>query len=160
MTTKKNSTTKKVLTEKEKKAKKAAYDKERRLKMKACKVICAPPKKSDPIIKRKTSTPPVVIKSQEPREETPVIKEVTEPIKKKSTPKNTNSQTLKFEQPIRLFWNQRFEMKNSSCVKPNTELNFEVITSDAKGVIYRIRRGKRNFFTNTKELLLCGIDNM
>lgn len=54
--------------------------------------------------------------------------------------------------PVRLFWNRRLEPKNSSCAKAGTVLSFEQITKVGGRVIYRVRRGKRNFFTSSREL--------
>jgi hypothetical protein len=54
--------------------------------------------------------------------------------------------------PVRLFWNRRLESKNSSCAKAGTPLSFEQITKVGDRVIYRVRRGKRNFFTSSKEI--------
>ena len=54
--------------------------------------------------------------------------------------------------PVRLFWNRRLEPKNSSCAKAGTVLSFEQITKVGGRVIYRVRRGKRNFFTSSKEI--------
>ena len=54
--------------------------------------------------------------------------------------------------PVRLFWNRRLEPKNSSCAKAGTPLSFEQITKVGDRVIYRVRRGKRNFFTSSKEI--------
>lgn len=64
--------------------------------------------------------------------------------------------TRTFDHPVRLFWNRRFEEKNSSCAKAGTELTFETISEG----IYRIRRGKRNFFTNDEELAKSGVEKL
>ena len=55
--------------------------------------------------------------------------------------------------PVRLKWNLRLESENSSCAKAGTELSFESISTKGKQTIYRVRRGKRNFFTTSKELI-------
>lgn len=60
--------------------------------------------------------------------------------------------TQSFGFPVRLYWNLRLENENSSCAKAGTELSFETITTKGKQTIYRVRRGKRNFFTTSKEL--------
>jgi hypothetical protein len=60
--------------------------------------------------------------------------------------------TQAFGFPVRLYWNLRLESENSSCAKAGTELSFETISMKGKQTIYRVRRGKRNFFTTTKEL--------
>ena len=60
--------------------------------------------------------------------------------------------TKRFGFPIRLFWNKRLERENSSCAKAGTTLEFEQISKKGGRVIYRVRRGKRNFFTSDKEL--------
>jgi hypothetical protein len=54
--------------------------------------------------------------------------------------------------PVRLYWNRRLEGKNSSCAKAGTLLEFEQITKVGGRVIYRVRRGKRNFFTSSREI--------
>lgn len=54
--------------------------------------------------------------------------------------------------PVRLFWNRRLEPKNSSCAKAGTLLSFEQVTKVGGRVIYRVRRGKRNFFTSNREI--------
>lgn len=61
--------------------------------------------------------------------------------------------TQAFGFPVRLYWNMRFEAENSSCAKAGTELSFESITTKGKQTIYRVRRGKRNFFTTSRELI-------
>lgn len=60
--------------------------------------------------------------------------------------------TRSFGFPVRLFWNKRLERKNSSCAKAGTKLDFEQVSNKGGKVIYRVRRGKRNFFTSDKEL--------
>jgi len=58
-----------------------------------------------------------------------------------------------FDHPIRTYWNLRFEKENSSCAKAGTLLNFEFIREDENGInYYRIKRGKRHFFTKSNEL--------
>ena len=54
--------------------------------------------------------------------------------------------------PVRLYWNRRLETKNSSCAKAGTLLEFEQITKVGAHVIYRVRRGNRNFFTSSREI--------
>ena len=60
--------------------------------------------------------------------------------------------TKKFGFPVRLFWNRRLEAVNSSCAKEGTQLSFEQITNRGGRVIYRVRRGKRNFYTSDSEI--------
>ena len=60
--------------------------------------------------------------------------------------------TKKFGFPVRLFWNRRLEPVNSSCAKAGTPLSFEQITNRGGRVIYRVRRGKRNFYTSDSEI--------
>ena len=62
----------------------------------------------------------------------------------------TFSKTFGF--PVRLFWNRRLEAVNSSCAKAGTKLHFEQITNRGGRVIYRVRRGKRNFYTSDSEI--------
>lgn len=61
--------------------------------------------------------------------------------------------TQAFGFPVRLYWNLRLESENSSCAKAGTELSFESISTKGKQIIYRVRRGKRNFFTTSRELI-------
>ena len=131
------------------KAKKAAYDKARRDAKKAGTVVARPVEetvvkaaapKTEKTIKTKTGDAPKVQK---------VVSEKTP--KPEKTPAVVISKT--FDKPVRLFWNRRFEEKNSSCAKPGVELNFEEIENGE----YRVRRGKRNFFTNTEELEKSGV---
>ena len=128
------------------KEKKAAYDKAYRLRKKqaqiASRTIAAP---IAHVAKVKTPPKAIVTKA-------PVVKKVVEKIV-------TAGFERKFDVPVRLFWNKSFEVKNSSCAKPGTELKFEVIQEDSDGVelVYRVRRGKRNFFTNSIELKKGGI---
>ena len=59
-----------------------------------------------------------------------------------------------FDYPVRTYWNLRFELENSSCAKPGTFLNFEFIRENQIGeFIYRIKRGKRHFYTKSNELV-------
>jgi hypothetical protein len=60
--------------------------------------------------------------------------------------------TKAFGFPVRLYWSRRLEPNNSSCAKAGTVLDFEQITKVGGKVIYRVRRGKRNFFTSSKEI--------
>lgn len=60
--------------------------------------------------------------------------------------------TKTFGFPVRLFWNRRLEAVNSSCAKAGTKLSFEQITNRGGRVIYRVRRGKRNFYTSDSEI--------
>lgn len=119
-----------VMTEAEKKAKKAAYDKAYRERKKAG------------LVGR-----PVDV-------ETPAPAKVSKPVKEVPTAEQiegTFTETYGF--PVRLYWNQRYEEVNSSCAKPGTELTFEPIGKKGKHVTYRVRRGKRNFFTTSKDLV-------
>ena len=137
---------KKFMTEKERKAKKAAYDKARRLA-----------KKENQIAPRTIAPAPASVKVKVPVKavvtKAPVVKKTVEKIA-------TVGFARKFDIPVRLFWNKAFETKNSSCAKPGTELTFEVIEEKGTDKIYRVRRGKRNFFTNTEELKKSGIDKI
>jgi hypothetical protein len=66
---------------------------------------------------------------------------------------NPESFSKTFDHPVRAYWNRRFEKKNSSCVKAGTALEFEQINVRKDGVIeYRVRRGKRNFFTTSNDM--------
>ena len=68
--------------------------------------------------------------------------------------------TKTFDFPVRLFWNRRFEAKNSSCAKAGVELNFEEISKAGSEITYRVRRGKRNFFANSIELAKDGVQSI
>lgn len=117
------------MTEAEKKAKKAAYDREYRARKKAEKLASETSSTSKPEV--------VAIKK----------KETT---KKEKSVVETFTETFGF--PVRLYWNRNIEEENSSCARPNTELTFEKI-GEVKGEdLYRVRRGKRNFFTVKSEL--------
>jgi hypothetical protein len=48
---------------------------------------------------------------------------------------------------------QRIEENKSSCAKPGTEITFEEMGTKEDQTLYRVRRGKRNFFTTSKELV-------
>ena len=131
------------------KAKKAAYDKARREAKKSGNMAGRPvqeipvksqAKKTEKVVRTQTGDAPKVQK---------VVTEKT--VKSEKTPAVVVSKT--FDKPVRLFWNRRFEEKNSSCAKPGVELNFEEIENGE----YRVRRGKRNFFTNTEELEKSGV---
>jgi hypothetical protein len=122
---------KSVMTEAQKKAKKAAYDKAYRERKKmgivAREVEVAEPKvkKVKPLKEAKETTPESVVE--------------------------TFTKTFGF--PVRLYWNQRIEEVNSSCAKPGTELSFEEMGKKGKATLYRVRRGKRNFFTTSNDLV-------
>jgi hypothetical protein len=122
---------KSVMTEAQKKAKKAAYDKAYRERKKmgiVARAVEAPAEKP-----AKTAKPK--------KEAKPTAESVGE------------SFTKTFGFPVRLYWNQRIEDVNSSCAKPGTELTFEEMGKKGKDTLYRVRRGKRNFFTTSKDLV-------
>lgn len=131
---KQNKMKKPVLTPAEKKARKAAADKAYRERKKAglvgrsAEVAEAPKAKVAKVVKP--------AKEKTPKEE-----------------KVVNSFTQTFGFPVRLYWNQRIEEVNSSCAKPGTELTFEEMGKKGKQTLYRVRRGKRNFFTTSNELV-------
>ena len=79
-----------------------------------------------------------------------------EPIEPKASTSDPEVVVEKFAKafgfPVRLYWNRRLEGKNSSCAKAGTLLEFEQITKVGGRVIYRVRRGKRNFFTSSREI--------
>ena len=59
-----------------------------------------------------------------------------------------------FDYPVRTYWNLRFEIENSSCAKSGTFLNFQYMHETQSGeFIYRIKRGKRHFYTKSNELV-------
>jgi hypothetical protein len=126
---------KSVLTPAEKKARKAAADKAYRERKKAglvgrsAEVAEAPKAKA----KAKATNP------------------AKEKVSKEQEVVNSFTQTFGF--PVRLYWNQRIEEVNSSCAKPGTELTFEEMGKKGKQILYRVRRGKRNFFTTSGELV-------
>ena len=122
-------------------------DKAYRLRKKAELVAARPVEIEAVSIKAKKENIPVV---ETPKDETPKV----EKVKIKKSP--VTVVTIKIDRPLRLFWNRRFEEKNSSCAKVGTELTLETISEG----IYRIRRGKRNFFTNKEELAKSGIEKL
>lgn len=115
---------------KEQKAKKAAYDKAYRERKKAEKLAA----------EVKKDTPEVI--TVESKKDSPTIKEK----------KVLETFTKTFGFPVRLYWNRKIEEPNSSCARPNTELTFEKIGEVKGEALYRVRRGKRNFFTVNSEL--------
>jgi hypothetical protein len=122
-----------IMTAEEKKAKKAAYDKAYRERKKAGLV-------GRPVEEAPVATKPAKVKTKKV-EAAPTAESVAE------------SFTKTFGFPVRLYWNQRIEEVNSSCAKPGTELTFEEMGKKGKSTLYRVRRGKRNFFTTSKELV-------
>lgn len=129
---------KSVLTPEEKKAKKAAYDKQYRERKKAG-IVARPVE--EVVEAPKAKAPKAAKKAAAPKKTEAVkAKEVSEAFEKT------------FEFPVRLYWNMRMERENSSCAKAGTPLNFEEIKEEGKVVAYRVRRGKRNFFTTPAEI--------
>jgi hypothetical protein len=129
---------KSVLTAAEKKARKAASDKAYRERKKAGLVGRSAEVAEAPKAKAKVK----VVKP---------LKEAKEKVSKEQEVVNSFTQTFGF--PVRLYWNQRIEEVNSSCAKPGTELTFEEMGKKGKQTLYRVRRGKRNFFTTSGELV-------
>jgi hypothetical protein len=127
---------KSVLTATEKKARKAAADKAYRERKKAGLVGRSAEVAEAPKAKVKVVKP---------------AKEAKEKVSKEQEVVNSFTQTFGF--PVRLYWNQRIEEVNSSCAKPGTELTFEEMGKKGKQTLYRVRRGKRNFFTTSGELV-------
>lgn len=119
-----------VMSAEDKKAKKAAYDKAYRERKKAGLV----------------GRPVEEVVEQPSKTKSKKEKNVTEE-------SVSESFTKTFGFPVRLYWNQRIEDVNSSCAKPGTELTFEEMGKKGKATLYRVRRGKRNFFTTSKELV-------
>ena len=119
-----------VMSAEDKKAKKAAYDKAYRERKKAGLV----------------GRPVEEVVEQPSKTKSKKEKNVTEE-------SVAESFTKTFGFPVRLYWNQRIEDVNSSCAKPGTELTFEEMGKKGKATLYRVRRGKRNFFTTSKELV-------
>lgn len=118
-------------TSEERKAKKAAYDKAYR-ERKRLGIVGRP---VDEVV------PAQVVKQKKEKKQEATAEAVSE------------SFTKTFGFPVRLYWNQRIEEKNSSCAKAGTELTFEEITKKGEQTIYRVRRGKRNFFTTSSALV-------
>jgi hypothetical protein len=131
----------------ERKATKAAYDKAYRERKKAASIgartveVAEAPKK-------------VAVKKETVK--VPVAKVPTPKVEKEESVVVTKT----FDFPVRLFWNRRFEAKNSSCAKAGVELNFEEISKDGSEITYRVRRGKRNFFANSTELAKDGVQSI
>lgn len=127
------------MTEAEKKAKKAEADKRYREKKKAEKLAAMANSTDAPVVKE--------VKAKAPKEaKAPKTSSKTQP--KEVVEKFTKT----FGFPVRLYWNLRLEKENSSCAKAGTELEFEQINEDGEKKIYRVRRGKRNFFTSSEDL--------
>ena len=130
---------KSILTAEEKKARKAASDKAYRERKKSG-IVARPAETDEAPVKAAK-----VVKVVKPKE----VK-----VKEATTEKEViASFTQTFGFPVRLFWNQRIEDENSSCAKPGTELTFEEMGKKDEDTLYRVRRGKRNFFTTAKELV-------
>jgi hypothetical protein len=129
---------KSVLTTEEKKAKKAARDKAYRDRKKAG-IVARP---AEEVVEApEAKAPKAAKKAAAPKKtEAAKAKEVYEAFEK----------TFGF--PVRLYWNMRMERENSSCAKAGTPLSFEEIKEEGKVVAYRVRRGKRNFFTTPAEI--------
>jgi len=127
------------MTEAEKKAKKAAYDKAYRER-----------KKAGAVAGRLIAETPAPVKKSAPKPT--AKKEESKPaVKTEEFPASTFDRS--FDYPIRTYWNLRLEKENSSCAKAGTPLTFEYIHQDKKGVIlYRVRRGKRHFYTTSVDL--------
>lgn len=117
-----------VLTPEEKKARKSSYDKQYRERKKG---IFARPSSEETLCDH----PETSVKKA--KASTKKIKEVMEKT---------------FDFPVRLYWNGKMEKEKSSCAKAGTPLSFEEIKRDGEFISYRVRRGKRNFFTTSKEM--------
>jgi hypothetical protein len=128
-----NKMEKSVLTAAEKKARKAASDKAYRERKKAG------------LVGRSAEV------AEAPKAKAKATKPAKEKVSKEEEVVNSFTQTFGF--PVRLYWNQRIEEVNSSCAKPGTELTFEEMGKKGKQTLYRVRRGKRNFFTTSGELV-------
>lgn len=136
-----------VLTEEERKARKRAADKAYRERKKAEKLAAEAAAQSTPEADVKTSTPEVAAVA--PKK----AKAKTETSDSPKAQKVVESFTKTFGFPVRLYWNRKIENDNSSCARPNTELTFEKIGEKDGEELYRVRRGKRNFFTTASELV-------
>ncbi len=134
---------KSVLTEEERKARKSEADKAYRERKKAEKLAAEAAAQE-----AQTSTPEVVAVAPKAKAETK-----TETSDSPKAQKVIESFTKTFGFPVRLYWNRKIEEDNSSCARPNTELTFEKIGEKGGEDLYRVRRGKRNFFTTTSELV-------
>lgn len=132
-------------TEAQKKATKAAYDKAYRERKRAQMLVGRPVEEE--VIEEVTEEVIESVANEIEVIETPPAKNevITE-----FPPSNFDG---KFDYPIRTYWNLKLEKSNSSCAKAGTELTFEFISQDEDGVIlYRIRRGKRHFYTSSEDL--------
>lgn len=126
------------MTPEEKKARKAEYDRAYRAR------------KKSGIVAR-----PEVEELESVKEE-----EVEETMPRSATPESSKSAAKKikesfertFDFPVRLYWNRKMERENSSCAKAGTPLVFEEIKKEGELISYRVRRGKRNFFTTSEEM--------
>lgn len=128
---------KSILSPEEKKARKAAYDKAYRERKKAG--IVGRPAVEEEVKEKAPKTKKAAVKN--PAKEAKQIEAAFE---------------RTFDFPVRLYWNMRMEKENSSCAKAGTPLRFEEIKEGDQVVAYRVRRGKRNFFTTPKELEIKG----
>lgn len=140
----------------EAKAKKAAYDKAYREKKKAESIAGRPAEVAEPVENKAPEVKKEVaqVRIPEAKVETPKVE------KAPKEKKEIVSVIKKFDFPVRLFWNRRFEANNSSCAKAGVELSFEEISNDGNEIVYRVRRGKRNFFANSVELAKDGIQSI
>jgi hypothetical protein len=133
---------KSILSEEEKRARKAASDKAYRERKKAG------------IVARPAVEEEVKEKAPKAKKAAPKKAAVKNPAKEAKQIEATFERTFDF--PVRLYWNMRMEKENSSCAKAGTPLSFEEIKEEDQVVAYRVRRGKRNFFTTPKELGVKG----
>jgi hypothetical protein len=117
---------KSILSPEERKRLKSAYDKEYRKRKKAG-IVARPVSEVESVKEEKITA-----------------------IKKAKKIKSTFEKVFDF--PVRLYWNMRMEKETSSCAKAGTTLSFEEIKKKDKVIAYRVRRGKRNFFTLSSEI--------
>lgn len=131
---------KSILTPEEKKAKKAAYEKARRERKKAG------------IMARPDEGAAEVTETAKPKAEKATKKTATKKTEAAKAKEVSEAFEETFDFPVRLYWNMRMERESSSCAKAGTPLSFEEIKEEGKVVAYRVRRGKRNFFTTPAEI--------
>lgn len=126
------------MTPEEKKARKAEYDRAYRARKKSG--IVARPEVEE------------IEEVKEAEEELPTSRSETPESPEGVAKKIKESFERTFDFPIRLYWNRKMERKNSSCAKAGTPLVFEEFKKEGELVSYRVRRGKRNFFTTSEEM--------
>jgi hypothetical protein len=127
-----------ILSQEERKERKKAYDKQYRDRKKGIELVAS----AEEVLGE------IPDESQESEKKDSPIKAS----KKTRTKEVSESFEKTFEFPVRLYWNMRMEKETSSFAKAGTPLFFEEIKGKGEEIKYRVRRGKRNFFTTPVEI--------